>query len=903
MGAAVKNCYAAYEKLVKGDKTMSYEDKEIIYKNAGYSMEDRVADLLERMTIGEKARQLDQYMGTSFVDRTHPAHVTVMHRDGKIDRKKLEEQIGSEGAGCIHDLYGEAAAANELQRYFVENTRLGIPVLFSEEALHGLLKPGCTIFPHAITQAASFDEEVALNIGKCIAAESRSFGICETFGPVLDLSRDPRWGRMEENYGEDTLLAARMGTAMVKGLQGEDICSCGSIIAEPKHFAVHGIPEGGLNMSPANMGRHDIESDYLPVFEAAFCEGGAINAMCSYNSIDGQPCSSNRELLTGVLRDRFGMKGFVRSDLGAVARLHKNHRTAASEKEAIRQALTAGVDMQYYDFSHEFFQRSIVEMVCNGELQEAELDQAVKRVLWVKFKLGLFEHPYVEESYAESIVRCAEHLRIAHETALKGICLLKNCNGLLPLPRTALSIAVIGPSADAPRFGDYSPAVEGFEPVALLAGIKNMVSPATVVRYAKGTGILEDELDYIPDCNLIAEDGEKGLLGEYYETADFSGEPLFTRLDPQIHFNWIIAKPDERLPEKGFSVRWKGKLAVKKGFEGRLGFLTQDQVRLYVNGELIIDRWPAEVNEGQTSVPFLFQKNTCYELMVEYAKTNNGAQVLLGWSNGETEMEEAVKLVSESQVAIVALGDSDKTCGEGIDRRELGLPGRQQELLKALKKTGVPLVLVLLNGRAMTLEWEHQNMDAIVEAWYGGEKGGQAIAEVLFGAYNPAGRLPVSFPKALGQLPVYYSRKRGGNAAYIEGNNKALYPFGYGLSYTSFVYQGLKLSSGSYEIKKGQALDISFDVINTGRMDGEEVVQMYISDHFSSVVLPEKLLKGFQRVYLKVGEKRKVRFSIGFHELKLLNRDYQWVVEKGSFTVFLAASSEDLRLQADFDAV
>lgn len=416
----------------------------LLYRDPDASIEDRVQDLLQRMTIKEKVRQLDQYFGASFMSAAHPHMHTVMADDAEIRWDKISETIGTDGIGCIHDLYGTAEVNNAIQRYAVEQTRLGIPILFSEEALHGLLRPGCTIYPHAITMASTWNPELVGEVGRGIAAETRSLGIHETFGPVLDLAREPRWGRVEETYGEDTHLASRMAVAMIRGLQGDDLASTSSIIAEPKHFAVHGIPESGLNHSPASIGMNDMRSYHLPVFEAAFVEAGAVNAMCSYNSIDGVPCAADYSLLTEVLRDEWNMPGFVRSDLGAIARLEHAHFTASSEKEAIRQALVAGTDMQYYDYPHDVYQEAILEMVASGELNIDTVNIAASRVLKVKFMLGLFENPYIDPNLSVEVIRSEKHRQTALQVAREGICLLQNKEQLLPLCKSTPVIAVIG---------------------------------------------------------------------------------------------------------------------------------------------------------------------------------------------------------------------------------------------------------------------------------------------------------------------------------------------------------------------------------------------------------------------------------------------------------------------------
>jgi beta-glucosidase len=870
----------------------------VLYKKADAPVELRTQDLLARMTLKEKVRQLDQYFGASFMSATHPHMITVMADDAVVNWDKIKEVVGEDGIGCLHDLYGTAEANNQLQRYAVEQTRLGIPILFSEEALHGLLRPGFTVYPHAITMASTWNPDVVKEIGQQIAAESRSVGIHETFGPVLDLAREPRWGRVEETYGEDTHLASRMAVAMIKGLQGDDLTANNSIIAEPKHFAVHGIPESGLNHSPASIGLNDMYAYHLPVFEAAFVEAGAVNAMCSYNSIDGVPCSADYNLLTEVLRGEWNMPGFVRSDLGAIARLQHAHFTASSEKEAIRQALEAGTDMQYYDYPHELYQQSIIEMVESGELDVAVVDQAVSRVLKVKFMLGLFENPYVDAELHKQVIRSAKHGKTALQTAREGIVLLKNDDSALPLSKSLARIAVIGPSAAEARLGDYTPFIESFEPVTLLSGIKRMVSPDSEVLYAKGTGILADELEAIPTECFIDGSGNPGLIGEYFNNPDLAGEPVLSKLDGYINFNWVITKPDQNINTMGFSVRWTGKLVPQHSFSGYIGTISQDSMRFWLDGELLVDGWGKD-KSAKRSVPVELEAGREYEIRVEYCKDTNGVEIVLGWNRNDIGIQDAVTIAAQADVAIVALGDSERTCGEGIDRNSLDLPGDQLQLLKAVYDTGTPVILVLQNGRPITLEWESEHIPAIIEAWYPGEQGGDAIAEVLFGDYNPAGRLPISFPRTIGQIPVYYNRRRGGQKHYVSGNNEPLYAFGHGLSYTTFCYDNLRLESAV--IGADESLGVTFDVTNTGHVAGDEVVQVYVSDLFSSVARPEKELRHFKRVHLAAGETATLRFTLTSKDLRVLGRDLNWIVEPGVFRVLIGPSSSNIALTGEFE--
>jgi len=874
---------------------MSHNNESSIYRNPNAPIEERTQDLLKKMTLKEKVRQLDQYFGTSFMSKTHPHMVTVMADDAEIVWSKVEELIGEEGIGCIHDLYGTADVNNAIQRYAVEKTRLGIPILFSEEALHGLLRPGFTVFPHAISMASTWNPDLVRQVGAGIAAETRSSGIHESFGPVLDIARDPRWGRVEETFGEDTYLTGRMGVAIVQGMQGDDLTSHDSIIAEPKHFAVHGIPESGLNQSHATVGLNDVHAYHLPVFEEVFREAGAVNAMCAYNSIDGVPVASDATLLTDLLRGEWDMPGFVRSDLGAIARLQHAHNTAGSDREAIRQAIEAGVDMQYYDYPNEHFQTLLAEMAESGEIAVGTIDAAVARVLKVKFMLGLFENPYVDPELSKKVVRSEKHAQVALQTARESLVLLKNDGDLLPLKKDLSAVAVIGPSADHARLGDYTPFIEGFEPVTLLAGVKKIVSPATQVLFAKGTGILADELTAIPTECLFDEAGQPGLTAHYFNNPSLEGEPVLVRRDSGIRFNWVITKPDERIESFNFSVRWTGKLVPTADFDGYIGTVSQDSMRLWLDGELLVDGWGKEQSARQRK-PIRLNAGQEYALRVEYWKDTNGVDVVLGWSSDSEDIRNAVEIASRADVAIVALGDSERTCGEGVDRSTLDLPSNQLELLQAIRATGTPVVLVLQNGRPITLGWESRNVPAIVEAWYAGENGGDAIAETLFGDNNPAGRLPVSFPAALGQIPVHYNRRRGGQKQYMDNDNRPLYAFGHGLSYTRFDYSDLTLGSSS--IVPGETTEASFQVTNAGDRDGDEVVQLYVRDVVSSMALPDKQLRHFRRIHLKAGETSTVKFTLADKDLRLLNRRLEWVVEPGEFRIIVGPSSDREALSA-----
>lgn len=859
----------------------------MIYQDKSAPIEERIRDLLSRMTVDEKLDQLDQ---------------DIMH----IDWEKIEEPLRSECQEKLKKRRGDARVYNALQRYAKERTRLGVPYFIHEEALHGLHRPDCTIFPQQLTLASAFEPQLCYDMGRAIAAETRAKNICEVFAPVLDLARDPRWGRTEETYGEDTYLSAKLGAAVVKGLQGDDLTADNAVLSELKHYTGYGNPIGGLNCAPTTMGRHDVFSYCMPVFEEAFVEGKATDTMCSYNSIDGQPVVSDHEILTDVLRGKYGMPGFVRADMTAVIMQHTAHHSAATPKEALRKAVKAGVDVQFADYSHEEYRRLMKELLDEGGITMEDLDTSVSRMLRVKFMLGLFENPYVDENLEKQVVHCEAHQAKALEIAQKTAVLLKNENNMLPLSKKIRKIAVLGPNADAPVMGDYCLEPE-YHPITLLDGVKAVVSPETEVVYDKGCNILGAEIKPIerwwvnakprPEAGIQGID--YGFTGEYFNGPDFSGEPVLTRLDQQINFNWIYHKPDDAIDSKQFCVRWTGTMHSPKNFEGRIGLSSPDSMRLYIDDELIVDGWGEK--DANQMVPFFFQSGRRYDIRVEFRNDARGVRVIFGYDHGEETIDRAVQLARESDVAIVALGDSSETSGENFDRTTLDLPGKQLDFLKAVYETGTPVVLVMNTGRPVSCVWEDEHIPAILQAGFNGEKGGLAAAQVLFGDVNPSGHLTMSYPRSVGQIPCHYSRKPAGGRKYVEMDWNPLYPFGYGLSYTTFSFDNLRLSAA--EIPQDGEIVATVDVTNTGDRAGATVAQIYVDDHYTSVVRPIMELKGFKRVELEPGETKSVSFTLGFKELRLLDANYNWVVEPGDFTVLAGPNAGELPLHADFAVV
>ena len=859
------------------------------YQNPDLPVEERLDDLLPRMTTEEKIMQTDQYFSGDFTTQDENGKVIAM------DMQRFAELMHGNSVGSVQLRGMTAAQANTVQRYAVENTRLGIPFLFSEEALHGLFTNNATSFPQQIGLAATFDPALGREMGHAIASETRACGIHETYSPVMDLIRDPRYGRSEESYGEDTHLCAEFARETVRGMQGKSLKDPDAVAAEPKHYVGYGNPVGGLNCAPSTMGRHDVFSDCLPVFEAAFVDGKACDAMCSYNSIDSIPVSMDHEILTDVLRGQYGMPGFVRSDMTAVSRLYDWHFIAESPEEAIRLGLEAGVDLQLYDFPHDVWQNAIAHLIEEGKMKMSVLDTACRRVLRMKFLLGLFENPYTDENRAESVLRCPEHLAVAEKIAEKSIVLLKN-DGLLPLKKDLQRVAVIGPAADTVSYGDYTEYRGREGAVTVLDGIRAAVSPETEVVYARGCNFLGQALHPFDPSMLRDEDGGYGLTGRYYNGPVPEGTPVQVRSDLAINFNWIFSLPNPELDANCFSAAWTGSVIMPHTMDGCIGLSTQDSMRLYVDDELLIDGWGKDKSADQ-ALDFHFEAGRAYKIRIEFVNDGRGARVIFGYSAGRENFSAAVEAARNADVAILCMGDNEETSGENFDRTDLNLPGRQLELVQAVYATGTPVVLVLQSGRPVTANWENDHLPAILEAWFPGEQGGTAIARTLFGDAIPGGHLPITFPRSVGQIPCHYSRRPGGGKKYVEMDWMPLYPFGYGLTYTTFAYHDLQPDRA--KIAPDESVTVSFTVENTGAFTGDAVPQLYVRDLFSSVVKPERQLAAFTRVTLAPGEKRCITLTVGPRQLRTLGADYVWRVEPGQFELQLGDNAENILLRTD----
>ncbi len=863
--------------------------KEPSYKNSGLSAEKRAEDLLSRMTLEEKFWQLYMVPGDLSIGKDKYKHsVCGLNLRYQHTGKDAADQMLDYSA--VNFAEEDAKKVNETQKYFLTETRLGIPIIPFEEALHGLIRAGATSFPQSIGLAATWNTGIMEKVSKAVAMETKSRGFRWILSPVINIARDVRWGRTEETYGEDPFLTTGMSVAFVSQFEKN------GVITTPKHFVAN-LGDGGRDSYPIHFNERLLEEIYFPAFKACFKEGGSRSVMTSYNSLDGRQCTANDWLLNKKLKDEWGFDGFVISDAGATGGANVLHFTAKDYTESTVQALENGLDVlfqgsyEHYPLFWDAFE--------NGLIDEKVINEAVRRVLRIKFELGLFENPYVELNNVSKWNGSREHRELAKKAAQESIVLLKNTHNTLPLKKSVKSIAVIGTDAEEARLGGYSG--PGNNPVSILQGIKNKAAESCQIRYAPGCGRESADFVVVPAKNLFFyEDGEKkpGLKGEYFNNITMEGEPALTRVDEKIQFRWTLFSPDqEKINYDWYSARWKGKLFASETGKFEIGLKGDDGYRMYINDELIIDNWRKQTFRQITS-EYSFKKGEEYDIKVEFYETVGNVWLNLVWNMGveekwQKEIQEAVGIAEQSDIAVIAAGIDE---GEFQDRAYLNLPGHQEEMIKAVAAAGKPVVVVLVGGSAVTMNnWIH-DVDAIVDVWYPGDEGGNAAADVLFGDYVPAGRLPVTFPLHESQLPLYYNHKPTGRGDdYINLTGKPLFPFGFGLSYTKFDYRDIKIDK--LVISKDESTAARFKVTNSGNFDGDEVVQLYIKDLFSSVAQPVMALKGFQRIFLKKGETKELSFEISPELLSMLDIDLNRVVEPGEFRIMIGASSNDIRLR------
>lgn len=755
-----------------------------LYKQASAPLELRVQDLLQRMTLEEKVGQILCPMGWQMYSKNKDEVVL-----SSLFKQKMDSPmpIGAFWAVLRADPWTQknmqtglnpelsAKLLNKMQKYAVEKTRLGIPILFAEECPHGHMAIGTSVFPTGLAMASTWNEDLLSQSGEVIALEARLQGANIAYGPVIDLAREPRWSRTEETFGEDAVLTAKLSTAFIKGMQGEQQNDGLHIYSTLKHFAAYGIPEGGHNGQRAVIGTRQLFAHHLYPFKKAV-QSGVASIMTSYNSIDGIPCTSNKYLLTDVLRKQWGFKGCVFSDLFSIDGIANTHKVAKDVKEAGKLSLEAGVDI---DLGANAYGEKTLQLIKEGFLEESYLDSAVANVLRLKFNMGLFENPYVSPEKAKKEVRSKKHKEIALQVAREGIVLLKN-DGILPLSKTIKSIAVIGPNADKAynQLGDYTAFQDQEEIITPLEGIKKAVSLETKINYVKGCSI-RDTIDHDIQSSIKA------------------------------------------------------------------------------------------VEESDVAIVFV-GGSSARDFETQYIETG------------------AAKVNTQTIL-------SDMDCGEGFDRATLKLLGKQNELLQSIAKTGKPFIVVYIQGRPLNMNFSSEKANALLTAWYPGEEGGNAIADILFGDYNPSGRLPISIPRSEGQLPIYYSKNN--TKEYIDEKSGPLYTFGYGLSYTEFEYSDLK-------IEKLSSLDtlakVSCKIKNIGSRDGQEVVQLYINDVIVSVKEDGALLKNFKKIFLKKGESKQITFYIKEEDLSFYNYEMKEIVEKGEFEILIGQSSNNIKLKGSF---
>jgi beta-glucosidase len=756
------------------------------HMDVALSVEARVAALMSEMTLDEKIAQLGSYYIYEILDGTGFSSVKAT----KLLRNGIGHITRMGGASNVPP--GESVLlANAIQKFMIDHTRLGIPAIIHEECCSGYMARGATVFPQAIGVASTWEPELVEKMADVIRRQMRSVGAHHALSPVLDVTRDPRWGRVEETFGEDPYLVARLGVAYIRGLQSEHLDQ--GVVATGKHFVGYGISEGGMNWAPPHMGWRELRDVYLFPFEAAVRDGKMASIMNGYHEIDGIPCGSSKELLTTILRDEWGFDGTVVSDYFAITMLNEYHHVTGSKAEAAFAALDAGLDIEL-PFTDSYGD-PLREAVLAGDIPEDLVNLSLQRALTQKFALGLFDNPYVANTSV--VFDTVDERQLAREIAQKSIVLLKNEGNVLPLSKQINSIAVIGPNADSIRnlFGDYA-------------------YPAHV----------ETLLEMKKDKNVF-------------------NQPL----------------PDNIQAVEDFIPAISALAAIK-----------------------------AQVSETT---------------QVHYAK---GCAVNDACTEG---FAEAVEAARKAQVAVVVVGDKagltdDCTSGEARDRADLDLPGVQSQLVKAVYDTGIPVVLVMINGRPVSLGWIADSVPAILEAWFPSEEGGNAIADVLFGDVNPGGKLPMTFPRTVGQVPIFYGHRPSGGRShwkgdYVETSSKPLYPFGFGLSYTQFEFSNLRIDPASAPI--GGEVHIHVDVTNTGERGGDEVVQVYTHQYVTSVTRPLKELKGFKRVTIEPHQTKTVTFCLKINQFGFYDQAQNFVVEPGKVQVMVGNSSQNILCTGEFE--
>jgi beta-glucosidase len=804
-----------------------------------------------------------------------------------VSRMTLEEKIGQ----VVSD-------ADSISRF-------GIPKYnWWNECLHGVARAGnATVFPQSIGMAATWDTALIHKLGNAVSDEARAkhhyykkSGAVQIFqgltfwSPNINIFRDPRWGRGMETYGEDPFLTGSIGVQFIKGLQGNDP-KYFKVIATSKHYVVHSGPETGRHSFDAVVTDRDMLETYTPAFKMTIQEANVQSVMCAYNRTNEQVCCGSNHLLTELLRDTMGFKGYIVSDCDAIEDFYRGHKIVNTKPEAAAMGVRAGNDL---NCGRTY--KGLLEAVKTGLITEAEIDVSLKRLMKARFELGMFD-PDEMVTYAKiplSVVESDEHVKIAEEAAKGSMVLLKNANNLLPLSKSIKTLAVIGPNANDVEvmYANYN----GYSknPVTPLDGIKKKL-PGTKVLYARGCNLAENlpALEIIPNEMLFTSSDmkEHGIKGEYFANRNFKGQPKMTRVDDKVEFNWWDGTPAEGFDDNNYSVHWSGFIKAPKTGEYYIGGEGGHKYRMEFNGERII-RFFTPDNPSKVYRKKTLEAGKCYPVDIYFTDTCRMASMNLLWQvPGADLKKEAIDVATKADAVVMFMGLSPRLEGEemdvevkgfkGGDRISLGIPDVQSDLIKTIHALGKPVVLVLLNGSAVSINWEKENIPAILEAWYPGQAAGTAIADILFGDYNPSGRLPITFYKSADDLPDFSNYNMEGKT-YRYFKKEPLFEFGYGLSYTTFTYSNLTVPQTA---PVGGAVKVSVTVTNSGKADGNEIVQLYLSNKTATVPVPIRTLKGFTKVFLKAGESKVVEMALKPNDFSIIDDSGKRVIQPGQFLI------------------
>ncbi|MCD0479752.1 glycoside hydrolase family 3 C-terminal domain-containing protein [Chryseobacterium sp. LC2016-29] len=860
-----------------------------LYKDPKQPIEARVQDLLKRMTPEEKFWQcfmipgdLDNVPKGQYSHGIFGLQVSAGNQGGGVAGQLLKYNANEDAERL-------AKKINAIQKYFVEESRLGIPIIPFDEALHGLMREGATAFPQAIGLSATFNPELMKEVSTAIAKESKLRGVRQILTPVVNLASDVRWGRTEETYGEDPFLTSVMGVNFVSSFENQ------GIITTPKHFLAN-VGEGGRDSYPIHWSKRYLEETHLIPFQKTFNQGKSRSVMTSYNLLDGRPSTANHWLLTEKLKKEWNFKGFVISDASAVGGANVLHFTAKDYDDASAQAINAGLDVIFQtEYQHY---KLFIPPFLDGRISKERIDDAVARVLRAKFELGLFEDPYVSNKNIEELKKI-NHKPLAEKVAVESFVLLQNNNQTLPISDNTKKILVVGTDAVDARLGGYSG--PGNRKVSILDGIKNFVKNKNIeITYSKGIDWNLKNFVTVPS-EFLSFENKKGLKGNYFSNSDLKGNPAFEKQDEQLNFKWSLYSPNpEKLQPDNYSVRWTGKLEAPNSGKYKLGLRGNDGFRLYLNGKLLIDNWE-KLSYSTKTVELDLNKGQRSDIVVEFHENRGEANIELIWNYGlnnyQKEFNDALKLAQNADYIIVTAGIHE---GEFQDRSSLSLPGNQEKFIHEVSKLNKPTTVILVGGSAIkTTDWKDK-VGAILDVWYPGEEGGNAVAKVLFGAEDPSGKLPITFPIEEGQLPLTYDHHPTGRGNdYHDLSGEPLYPFGFGLSYTTFEISDLQLNQTKYS--ENDIIVAKVNVKNTGSKDGSEVVQLYVKDLLASVSRPIIELKGFKKVFLKTGESKQISIEVPVKEVQFLDEKMNWIIEKGIYRIFVGNSSKNLPLKQNIE--